>query len=162
MKIMHYKKMASGYSLLELMIVLVVIAILTIIAVLSYQYYQQQIQHYRIQQEMHNIALQLERFKIKNLSYQGFDVKNLYPTQADQQGIKLPQHKPTHLLQVLDLTSERPLSQSGNAGRNWVIYAKALSDEKNMVQTKDYLMTSTGVNCYIESKIGVANMQACE
>ena len=68
---MHKEK---GFTLIELMVVVVIITILALIAVPSYKNYIRRADLSQAQQDMQKIADQLERYKGRSFSYNGFNL----------------------------------------------------------------------------------------
>ncbi len=60
---------ASGFSLIELMIVLVIMAILISFAIPSYQHYLRHARRRQAEQQLYQIALDFEAYYHKHLSY---------------------------------------------------------------------------------------------
>lgn len=72
----------TGFTLIELMVVVVIILILALIAIPSYKAYILRADLSQAQQEMQKIAEQLERYKGRNFSYNGFLLASVFGTEA--------------------------------------------------------------------------------
>lgn len=110
-----WMQVIRGFSLLELMLSLVLISILVLIAVPSYQRYIERKDLAMAKQAALKIVAELEMFKARNFSYQGFDLGQIYPSyDAAQQQLHLPlAADPTrtqYVLSLVDLESKRPLN----------------------------------------------------
>lgn len=83
---------ASGFSLIELMIVVMIVAIFAAIAIPSYAHYIERKDLAIAKQEALRLATELERFKAKNYSYKGFNAGYLYGSSAstDSDGNTIP------------------------------------------------------------------------
>lgn len=75
-------KKSQGFTLIELMVVVVIITILALIAIPSYQNYIRRADLSLAQQEMQKIADQLERYKGRNFSYNGFKLTAAFDQSA--------------------------------------------------------------------------------
>ena len=75
---------ASGFTLIELMVVVVVVAILAAIAIPSYQAYVRRAMASQAQQEMQRLATELEKHKTRNFNYQGFSVDPVASPKTNQ------------------------------------------------------------------------------
>ncbi|TCB60661.1 prepilin-type N-terminal cleavage/methylation domain-containing protein [Acinetobacter terrae] len=134
-------KHASGFTLIELMVVVSIIAIIAAIAIPSYQAYVRRSVAAQALQGMQQIAALLERHKARNFGYQGFDLT--------AQGIAAPQTYNFDLKDGADATTAakgagngKLLSASDASGRSWVLYSST-TDSQNY----NFLMTSTGIRC---------------
>ena len=167
---MKSKVTGNGFTLIELMVVVVIIALLMAIAIPSYREYVRRANASQVQQEIQKIAEQLERHKIRNFSYMGFDVGYLY---KDKNGVISPSYtkstasltfpvdKPSnsnYTIYIRDgLTPTTILTDNTVRGQQWAILAVANSKINygdtcttcNSVQDDNYsfLMTSLGVKC---------------
>ena len=68
----------KGFTLIELMVVVVIITILALIALPSYKNYIRRADLSQAQQDMQKIADQLERYKGRNFSYNGFKLASSF------------------------------------------------------------------------------------
>ena len=75
-------KKSQGFTLIELMVVVVIITILALIAIPSYKNYIRRADLSQAQQEMQKIADQLERYKGRNFSYNGFNLSAAFDSSA--------------------------------------------------------------------------------
>ncbi|MBE9399774.1 prepilin-type N-terminal cleavage/methylation domain-containing protein [Acinetobacter albensis] len=125
-------KRASGFTLIELMVVVVIVAIFAAIAIPSYQTYIRRAEASKAQQEMQRIAALLERHKARNFSYKGFDLTT--------QSLSTPRTYSFELKDAADTT--KLLSATDAPGRTWVLKA-ITTDAKNF----NYLLTSKGIRC---------------
>lgn len=150
---------ASGFTLIELMVVVVIVAMLAAIAIPSYQQYTRRAVAAQAQQEMQKLAEQLERHKGRNFSYKGFNPSYLYnatgttPFNATTQTLTLPltgtvaQYTITIVSvdREADGTISNPLLTASTAGgQNWAMKAVATVDNPS---NYSFLLTSTGVKC---------------
>ncbi|MCH7309989.1 type IV pilin protein [Acinetobacter sp. ANC 4805] len=156
-------KLATGFTLIELMMVLAMIAIFMALAIPSYQEYVRRADASMAQQEMQKIAEQLTRHKAKNFTYRGFDPAYLYSASSPMTSVTLPRGvtgtaiKYTITIRAADDTTKLLTAVDGNTppkatirGRDWVMRAEA-SDIRNY----NFLMTSTGIRCKNKTKANV-------
>ena len=73
---------SKGFTLVELMVVVVIITILALIAIPSYKNYMRRAELSQAQQEMQKIADQLERYKGRSFSYNGFKLVSAFDDSA--------------------------------------------------------------------------------
>lgn len=128
---------ASGFTLIELMVVVIIIAIFAAIAIPSYQVYARRVVASQVEQEMQRIAMLLERHKARNFSYKGFSVT-----------AKTIQ---TYTFDLKDGATGNANLATTTSGRTWVM--KATTDN---VQNYNFLMTSTGIRCKNKSAANVS------
>jgi type IV pilus assembly protein PilE len=156
-------KLATGFTLIELMMVLAMIAIFMALAIPSYQEYVRRADASMVQQEMQKIAEQLDRHKAKNFTYRGFDPAYIYNVGSPMTSITLPRNatasgiRYTITIRDADDTTKLLTAVDSNTppkatilGRDWVMRAEA-SDIRNY----NFLMTSTGIRCKNKTKANV-------
>lgn len=143
----------SGFTLLELMVILAIISILAAVAIPSYQSYARRAIAAQAQQEMQKIAVQLERHKSRNFSYQGFDASYLYKNSAGTlisnfviaaQQLTLPIDGSSirYTLTIVDPSTSNVLTATAATGKSWAIRAIS-ADPANYT----LLLTSEGLRC---------------
>lgn len=147
---MKNKKLSSGFTLIELMVVVVIVAILAAITIPSYQEYARRAMASQAQQEMQRLATLLDRQKARNFSYRGFNTATaILPVGAVGSAVK-------YTITVRDGTNPAlDLANANAIGRDWAIQAQS-SDEKNFTM----LLTSTGMRCKNKTKANV-DFQSC-
>ena len=140
---------ASGFTLVELMVVVVIVAIFAAIAIPSYQSQVRKAQAAQAQQEIQRIASELERWKSRNFNYIGYNLTS--------------NTVPNYSFTVTDGTNpDEALTDDAVAGQSWVIVAEN-ADDSNY----SFLMTSTGIQCKnksidnIEDNISSADNAGC-
>lgn len=163
-RVMHRQ---AGFTLIELMVAVIIVAVLTAVAIGSYRFFADKKDLATAQQEVQNIAAELEKFKAKNFSYKGFDAGHLYVANytAASGELALPLNvgvnEQKYTVRVLDLESGRPLTtvldENGNEtdasesvlGLNWLITATRTQQDGAAGQPNNYdlLLTSTGLRC---------------
>ena len=160
------KSKATGFTLIELMVVVVIVAILAAIAMPSYQEYSRRASLSVAQQEMLKLAGQLEKHKGKNFTYACFDLADIYGGTAGQVSKDLPLGATgtavQYTLSLVD-NSSAPAGDLYNAacaattgtqpkGRKWAIKA---TKSTNGSQVKNYnlLINSDGVRCMTKNTI---------
>lgn len=156
-------KLATGFTLIELMMVLAMIAIFMALAIPSYQEYVRRADASMVQQEMQKIAEQLTRHKAKNFTYRGFDPAYLYGASSPMTSVILPQGatgtaiKYTITIRDADDTTKLLTAVDGSTppkatirGRNWAMKAETAD-----IRNYDFLMTSTGTRCKNKTKANV-------
>lgn len=173
---------ARGYSLIELMLSVVLISILMLIAVPSYQRYIERKDLAMAKQVALKIAAELEIFKSRNFSYQGFDLGQIYPSyDAAQQQLRLPigadLTQTKYRLRLVDLDSKTalgPVSSSNSdlsantvtaaLGLGWaisIVRDRHVSGEFKQPQNYDILLNSIGLRCMTQRANQVQTFQNC-
>lgn len=147
----------KGFTLVELMIVTFVIAILMAITLPAYQSYTRKAARAQAQQEILKLAEQLERHRVKNYTYQGFNPSFLYGQTGDMSQIKFPigaeESRIKYVIDIRDLNNANLALTSDQArGLGWVIRAQS-TDKLNY----NLLMNSTGLRCATVSNIEFNN-----
>lgn len=137
----------QGFTLLELMGVVAIIAILAVIAIPSYQGYMRKKDLAVAQQEMQNIATVLDRFKAKNFSYKGFNLKEASGiSDATATSVSVPLTSTTKKFTITVRDSNNKFLTATDAnGSGWEITAERIGDEAR--QYKKIVLTSTGKRC---------------
>lgn len=153
----------KGFTLIELMVVVVIITILAVIAVPTYKNYIRRADLSQAQQDMQKIADQLERYKGRNFSYNGFKIASVYDTSAvssidENQGmLYLPigsnSSTAKYILTLVDAEKSTPLSMVKSSagddgyledglGHSWKM--KAVSRD---LANYSLVMNSDGLQC---------------
>lgn len=125
----------NGFTLIEVMVVVVIMSILAAIAMPLYSQHARKASAAKAQQEMQNIAVQLEKTKNRNFNYRKFatgDSTNKVSVLGGKYTITVRDGTNTSL----DLTHDSALGQS------WVIVASS-EDPKNY----GFFMSSQGQKC---------------
>ncbi|WP_306669738.1 type IV pilin protein [Acinetobacter sp. YH12136] len=118
----------NGFTLIELMVVVVIVAILAAIAIPSYNSYVRRASASKAQEQIQQIAIELDKHKSRNFSYSDFILPNnlnVYPKGASGSSVKY------QFTSVVDST-----------GQAWVITAES-KDKSNY----SFLMSNSGLRC---------------
>lgn len=119
----------KGFTLIELMVVVVVVSVLAAFAIPSYQSHVRTVNEGRAIQALQSTSLTLERYKLRNFSYRGF---NLTPD--------MPQG---YTLTITD-QSGKLLNGSDTTGADWSVVAQNTTADSKQAS---FLMTSNGTRC---------------
>lgn len=120
---------ASGFTLVELMIVIVLVAIFAAIAMPSYQAYALRANAGLAEQEIQRVVNELDRWKSRNFNYLGY---NLPTNPVDG-----------YTFEVRDGDNpNRAFTDTNADGRSWVIRAIYRDDTND-----SFLITSSGIRC---------------
>lgn len=179
MKKLHIKSRASmpaydsirGFTLIELMITVMIVAILSAIAIPSYRQYVIKNAEREAQAKMLQIEIELEQWRARALSYQGFQPKVINSAtndityayaETDNTTIYVPngstsanyRYKIT-LVDGGDATKSLVKADFNNStGRSWKMLAVP-NGTGSFKNANNMLMTSTGVRCHNKSSIAI-------
>lgn len=154
-------KKNQGFTLLELMGVVAITAILAVIAIPSYQEYMRKKDVSVAQQEMQNIATLLDRFKAKNFSYKGFNLREASDnSNATATGVSVPFTSTTKKFTITIKDGNNKFLNVADAnGSSWEITAERVGNDAR--QYKTIVLTSTGKRCMTKnSSINVTTCSA--
>lgn len=130
----------KGFTLIEIMVVVLIVAIFAAIAIPSYQEYKRRALATQAQDQIQQIAIELEKHKTRNFNYLGFSLPNhlsVLPRGGAGSNIKYN------------------FMVTGDAGRTWIIRAQS-TDPKNF----NFLITSTGIRCKNKTWVNITGTTA--
>ena len=140
---------ASGFTLLEVMVVVVIVAILAAVAIPSYERYGVRSSRSQAQAEMLKIAERLENYRGKQLTYAGFKPEHQYGTNKGI--VNIPYNATTNYryqIQLVDLTDPTKSVEEAAVGQGWKMVATPYQSGSNILKSSESLMlTSLGVRC---------------
>jgi type IV pilus assembly protein PilE len=144
----------KGFTLVELMIVIFVIAILMAITLPAYQAYAKKAARSQAQQEVLKLAEQLEKHKVKNYTYQGFNPAFMYGETSEMSDITIPRgasgDRIKYIIHIRDLNdTTQSLTSKDVRGLGWVILAESKDSENH-----NLLINSSGLRCSTTNSIG--------
>jgi type IV pilus assembly protein PilE len=160
---------SKGFTLVELMVVVVIITILALIAIPSYKNYMRRAELSQAQQEMQKIADQLERYKGRSFSYNGFKLVSAFDDSAidsiDEASTSL---NAKYVLTVLDadkgtvlssakMASEEDGVSGSGLGHSWKM--KAISTD---LANYSLAMNSNGLQCKTIDQVQVQKYQCVD
>jgi len=158
-----------GFTLLELMAGLLIVSILVTISVPLYTKYVARAQRSAAEGQMLKIAADLERWRSKALSYQGFTPETPFDASqgtiasAAKETIYLPIGSTStnykYQLAVLDGT-DRTKSLSTGVGQRWVIVAQPNTSNAILNLASRLVLNSSGVKCLTDSAMSDSVMKS--
>ena len=162
---MHIKisKQASGFTLIELMVVVMIVAILVAIAIPSYRQYVVRNAESQAQARMQQLEIELHRWRASALTFKGFtprkhasngDVSYAYDDAPTNQTVYVPDGSTVtdyrYKITLVDMSTGNSLVPANNtfstAGNSWRMFAEpseSLKDSGAVV----VMTSSQGVKC---------------
>jgi len=166
-----YKKNAHGFTLIELMIIVSIVAILAAIAIPSYRRYMVANAERETQAKMLQLQIQLERWRARSFSYQGFvpEVVNSNDNsvsysydEADNKTIYVPDGSDanTHRYAITLVdganTGSSLVATGVVTGRTWKMLATP--NTTGITSTAHYMvLTSKGLSCQNITSIDISS-----
>jgi type IV pilus assembly protein PilE len=158
-------RLHQGFTLLELIISVMIVGILTAIALPNYTNYVQRADVSQAQQRMQGLAIELENWRSKSLTYKGFepdsgffqnDKEILVPT-----GSSLTNYR--YKITLVDLAGAQPSLRSASAlGRSWVMIAQPNSSIGALKTADQLYYQSTGQRCAVPFSVTLSvNVNPC-
>lgn len=139
---------AAGFTLIEVMVVVTMISVIAGITYPSYQSYVVQRAERQVQAQMLSLALELEQWRARNLSYLEFVPQAGYDN-ANLGTLLVPNNvSPSYLIHIGVLeanpaASVRSLSDPQANPNQWVMQARPL----NMPNARMFRLQSNGLRC---------------
>ena len=171
----------GGFSLIELIICLMLLSILVGFAVPRYKAYLERKDLAEAKQQVLRISSELERFKARNYSYQGFDLADIYPSyDAANNQLLLPLGQPAdaanYVITLLDFESKQKLNLSVDpstagsgryspvTGLDWIMKVERSRNNNGEIKQPnnyDLLISSKGMRCMTKTANVVSSLNDC-
>lgn len=149
----NIKREQRGFTLIELMVVIVIIAMLAAIAIPSYRAYITRNAEAEAKSQMLLLANQLERWRAKALTYEGFVPQDGYTNPATGT-ISIPTSNPRYVITIGQVNGGTFSTLASGQGNSWTMLAVPTN---RVVGGHTIRLSSRGVRCEVIGSVVITD-----